>query len=418
MASQWCYPEIHVRIVAPVVIALRFAWPILVGVVIFAAFGRYGFNPTDEGFVNGVAYRVLNGEIPHRDFIWGRPVGSAYLHAPELLLPSPGLMTSRAVALAEIVAYSLLLAALVVRRWHWQWSLAQIGIVVVSILINFHTMPLMAWPTIDGILLVAGGSVLLNAGLDRDRGRLVFAAFLLFGAAMTVKQSFWPAPFFGLTWVVAVSGQDMLLRRVVNALLGTALIPGLYVAGVAVAGGLDEMLVQLGSTKAVIGIELFTLVPDPLGTVGLCALVSVGAWLGPRPETPAILRRAIPAVVALAVASVIATIGLDLVGEWAIMLWWMVVTVTAVRSIGTEVSTGPHSCSLALAGWCRCRMACVTGTRRSIARGVPRSPIHSGRRVGSQDGLADARGQHRCGDTPHTHLHADVRERAPHRDLP
>src|SRR5688572_4522327 len=143
MATHWWYPENHVRIIAPVVIALRFAWPILIGVVIFAAFGRYGFNPTDEGFVNGVAYRVLNGEIPHRDFIWGRPVGSAYLHAPELLFPSPGLMTSRAVALAEIIAYSLLLAVLVVRRWHWQWSLAQIGIVVVSILVNLHTMPLM-----------------------------------------------------------------------------------------------------------------------------------------------------------------------------------------------------------------------------------------------------------------------------------
>ena len=283
--------------------------------------------------MNGVAYRVLNGETPHRDFIWGRPVGSAYLHAPELLLPSPGLMTSRAVALAEIVAYSLLLAALVVHRWHWQWSLAQIGVVVVSILVNLHTMPLMAWPTIDGILLVAVGSVLLNAGLGRDRRRLVFAAFLFLGAAMTVKQSFWPAPLFGIIWVVAVSSRDILLRRVVIALLGTALIPGLYVARVAAAGGLDEMLLQLGSANAVIGIELFTLVRDPLRTVGLSALVGVGAWLAPHPGTPAILRGAIPAVVALVVASVIATIGLNLVGEWAIVLWWMVVTVAAVRSI-------------------------------------------------------------------------------------
>jgi hypothetical protein len=349
MATQCCHSG-DVRIVAPLLTALRIAWPVLIGVVIFAAFGRYGFNPTDEGFVNGVAYRVLQGEIPHRDFIWARPVGSAYLHAAELLLPSPGLMTSRAIALAEIIGYSVLLAALAIRRWHWEWGLAEVGIVVVSILVNLNTMPLMAWPTIDGALLVAGGAVVLQAGLDRDRPRLVFAAFVFLGAAMTMKQSFWPAPFFGMMWVLLVSGHGVLPRRVITALLGTVLIPGLYVAGVAVADGLDEMLVQLGSAKAVIGIELITLVRDPLRTAGLCTLVGVGAWLAPHPKTPAVLRAAIPAVVALAVAAIVATMGLDLVGEWAIMLWWLVVTATAVRSIRNRHADWAGLALIAL-GW-------------------------------------------------------------------
>ena len=92
-------------------------------------------------------------------------------------------------------------------------------------------------------------------------------------------------------------------------------------------------------------------------TWACAALVGVGAWLAPHPKTPAILRGAIPAVVALAVASVIATIGLDLVGEWAIVLWWMVVTVTAVRSIRDRSIDWAALVLIGLGGWCRCRMA-------------------------------------------------------------
>jgi hypothetical protein len=48
-------------------------------------FSKYGFNPTDEGFVLSTTNRILHGQIPHVDFSSVRPVGYAILHIPELL---------------------------------------------------------------------------------------------------------------------------------------------------------------------------------------------------------------------------------------------------------------------------------------------------------------------------------------------
>lgn len=49
-------------------------------------FSKYGFNPSDEGFVLSATNRVFHGQIPHIDFSSVRPLGYAYLHIPELLL--------------------------------------------------------------------------------------------------------------------------------------------------------------------------------------------------------------------------------------------------------------------------------------------------------------------------------------------
>lgn len=304
----------------------------LTGLVAFALFGRYGFNPTDEGFVNAAADRVLRGQVPHVDFIWPRPAGSAYLHAPELLLPLPGILTSRAIALAEICAYTILLGVLVLRRPPWRWGLTASLVGVAAIVLNLHTMPLMSWPTIDGILLVAAGSLLLQSALDSGGVGRLMLAFLLLGAAMTLKQSFWPAPVFGLVWLVAASPRRQLLKHSVAAVIGSLVIPGLYVLNLARAAGVDEMLLQFGSVKPIVGIDLLMVVSDAVGTAGLAVLVVASIFvIGPWPSSMAM--RATPVLVpAIVVGGVVAGLGLDLGGEWAAVLFWLVVVSVAVRS--------------------------------------------------------------------------------------
>src|SRR5690349_11471336 len=58
----------------------------LAPLVTHLAFSWIGFNPTDDGFVLAYGRRLLDGQVPHRDFITIRPVGSALLHLPELWL--------------------------------------------------------------------------------------------------------------------------------------------------------------------------------------------------------------------------------------------------------------------------------------------------------------------------------------------
>lgn len=55
---------------------------ILVPTISQILFSKLGFNPTDDGFILAGAKRVLNGQIPHLDFVSIRPAGSYYLHGP------------------------------------------------------------------------------------------------------------------------------------------------------------------------------------------------------------------------------------------------------------------------------------------------------------------------------------------------
>src|SRR5437870_11810474 len=50
------------------------------------AFSWIGFNPTDDGWVLAMSRRILDGEVPHRDFLLDRPALSPLLHAPVVLL--------------------------------------------------------------------------------------------------------------------------------------------------------------------------------------------------------------------------------------------------------------------------------------------------------------------------------------------
>ncbi|MDD5502744.1 MAG: hypothetical protein PHH26_04675, partial [Candidatus Thermoplasmatota archaeon] len=45
-------------------------------------FSRLGFNLADEGFILAGARRILEGQVPHLDFISIRPAGSHILWAP------------------------------------------------------------------------------------------------------------------------------------------------------------------------------------------------------------------------------------------------------------------------------------------------------------------------------------------------
>ena len=70
----------------------------VVALLVFFAFGRLGFNPTDEGFYLAISRRLLEGLVPHRDFITPRPPLSAILHAPILLAGDYTLLLSRLIA--------------------------------------------------------------------------------------------------------------------------------------------------------------------------------------------------------------------------------------------------------------------------------------------------------------------------------
>lgn len=313
------------------------AWPVLLWGTVLVAFAGIGFNPTDEGFVQAAAWRLLNGDTPHADLIWSRPMGSAYLHLPELLLPTPMVLTARAIVLAEVVAYSLLLAVLVLDRQPLRWSAVEAAGVGASVLVNLHAAPLLTWYTIDGLLLVATGAVLLRSGMRRHRVALVAAAFLALGLAATVKQSFWPAPILALAWLVAASPgrRPRRIGEAAVAVVAAALPVAGYGTVVGLGGGLDEMARQLTAGPWPLGAELFGALGRPAVLGSVIAGGAALAALALLPWSP-VPRLIVQVLMAAVVIGIVADGRLLNGGTWAIVLWWLVVGLAAAALVATR----------------------------------------------------------------------------------
>lgn len=150
-------------------------------------FSPYGFNPTDDGFTLAYSRRILDGQIPHRDFIIIRPFLSPLLHVPVVVLGgSYTYWLSRLVVWAQLVAVVWLWIMVIQRSLSAALPLrTQLALLVLGLSLSAHNFPLMAWSTIDGLLLIALGAAALSAG---RRWRLL--AYALIGSAVLCKQSF------------------------------------------------------------------------------------------------------------------------------------------------------------------------------------------------------------------------------------
>jgi hypothetical protein len=235
------------------------------------AFSRFGFNPTDDGFVLAYSRRLLDGQVPHRDFLSIRPVGSALLHAPWVLLGG---------------AHTFLLARLAV--WFelgltaWCWAeLARrltgraervadrLALAVVAFALTAGTFPTMPWHTVDAIALVSAGLVLASS----ERAGPKRAGYLLLGAAVLCRQNFLPvAPFAAL-----LLGDRR--RWSVGVWLALPLLA--YAAFLLATGALAPAWAQLGSQAGLRETAI-----DPLfrngWTAGGVAVGALAAWLRTR----------------------------------------------------------------------------------------------------------------------------------------
>lgn len=178
------------------------AWVVLLALATELRVGRFGFHPSDQGFILAQAWRVLHGEVPHAEIISARPLGSAVLHVADFALPMPLFFGSSFLSMIEIIVATIGFAALVTRRRVLAWGPGMTAMVAAASLINLNAFPLMAWHTVDGIALTACGAWALDAGL---RGGHAFArrgGLALLGCAVFVKQSFALAAVIGVCWLL------------------------------------------------------------------------------------------------------------------------------------------------------------------------------------------------------------------------
>jgi hypothetical protein len=190
-------PPVVWTVVAPLVVALGYWW--------FRALD--GFNPTDDGFVLAQSWRVLQGQTIHVDFTSPRPMGSAFLHVPDVLSPWGTLAISRLiVVLQQMWIASATVAMVDVGRR--LTPVQRFLLVVLAFALNTGVWPVMAWHTIDGIFVGITALWLTQRGPLEGRGAQLryLAAWLLAGTAPLMKQGFLLVPVF-VALLLVVSGQ-------------------------------------------------------------------------------------------------------------------------------------------------------------------------------------------------------------------
>jgi len=199
-------------------------------------FSWRGLNPTDDGFVLALSRRILEGQVPHRDFISIRPAGSAFLHAPFVLFGGDRTFwVSRSFVWFQFACIAWAWAAAVGRL-----SAAPFGAVekavfgLVAFAYSSHAFPVMAWQTIDGLFFLSIGLVLC---LGTSRGGKT-AGYALIGMSCLCKQSFLP-----MTFAVVILGD----WRLVRYWLAMALPGAAYFAYLAGAGAVPDAVVQMGA---------------------------------------------------------------------------------------------------------------------------------------------------------------------------
>lgn len=339
----------------------------LLATVIVARFGRFGFTPTDQGFVLAQSWRLLLGEIPQVDFVGPRPFGSAFLHLVDFAVPAPLMVSSAFVMVVQLGVVTLALAAFLTGTSPLTWGPLRLGLVAAAEVVNLNTFPTMAWHTVDGLFAVALGWWLTDRGLRTHSTWRRWLGLFCLGFAVVVKQSFALVVPIGLLILFLHPAQPPKNARwwgrtVVDVLwLGAA--PLLYFGWITVAGGLPSAIDQLAGAKATWGATLFRFwVSDSafrsriqVFAVLFVVLVLVGAYLArERLGTPGRwLRVLVAAGGAVMLIRVLVIGGFASASNWSIVLLWMFVAVTVLDAVVRRRFPWQHLL-VALLGWMTC----------------------------------------------------------------
>ncbi len=305
------------------------AWIVGLATALTIGLERFGFNPTDQGFVVAQSWRILHGEIPHRDLISARPLGSAYLHIIDFVIPGPLLLSSAFVACLQLIVATVVLAAWTTGIGVLRWGLVRTAVVASVAVINVHLFAMTAWHTVDGIFLVAVGWYAFDMGRQRDRVWLVRSGLFAIGFAAVTKQSFIPAVL--VTLVVLLIQRRHPVRRLILDLATLIGPSAIYLVIVTAGGGFGAMIDQLGGGHATAGQRLLS-IGVISGAIPILGVYTV-AVLASTTRGP-MMRGIASAIACLILGAVIVDGQLERAGNWGIVLWW-----AAALTIGIHAAT-------------------------------------------------------------------------------
>lgn len=165
------------------------AFLLIVPTVSHLLFSWRGFAPVDDGFTLAYSRRILEGQVPHRDFIIIRPFISPLLHTPFVLFGGEyTYWVSRFFVWLQFACISWAWVCIVDRAFGNPFNnLTKLFVGLVSFAASVHYFVLTPWHTVDGLFLASIGVWILLTQ-EHQGGRIV--GYLLISTAYLCKQSF------------------------------------------------------------------------------------------------------------------------------------------------------------------------------------------------------------------------------------
>lgn len=186
-------------------------------------FGRYGFEDSDSGFIVSMGWRILNGELPYKDFYYVRPPLSPYLSALFLsVLPEHGQLFYIRLITYIMLLISVLMTTDILNKFY-DFKKLKLNKYLFSI-ISFMVLSIghieFQWHTTDGIFFAILGLWLLT--LDKSNIFIVFVAGTVFTLSALTKQNFIIIPIISIIFTLLMYGKriaTVLLIGIVSILL-------------------------------------------------------------------------------------------------------------------------------------------------------------------------------------------------------
>lgn len=199
-------------------------WAWLLVAMIAWVLGSHYLGDTDQGYIQGLAWRVFRGETIYVDFDYVRPPFSPWFHSIwfQLFGVSGGLLAGRMfmvfqLAIAGWCQLEMLGQGSGQRKDHRVWFFLAV------FFLSLHNFPVMPWHTIDGVFWGSVGLWLLSRNTN-----VSFAGWLLIGFAVLVKQSFYLLPILAIAWLLLERSRSRKKSLLPLAILVILTIPAVY----------------------------------------------------------------------------------------------------------------------------------------------------------------------------------------------
>lgn len=165
---------------------MTYAFALLVPLYYAVFYAPYGMDTTDFGFFYGYAWRVVQGEIPYRDFFYINPALPLFWHSLWIKLTPENynILGGKLGFMAEMLATSWFAALFLARVFNLKRMEVSTALLATAGFVwGVHTFPAMPWHTIDGIFFA-------SAALYAGAAGIPVLAGVLAALSMLTKQSY------------------------------------------------------------------------------------------------------------------------------------------------------------------------------------------------------------------------------------